>query len=834
MDLQADDMPVVAPQYTTLPCVHCTEPTRCDVSQDPAQVFCCRGCQGAFELIHGWGLEEFYALRDQMNVSGAASPGGQRDGYEQFDTVEFLGRDALVQNNDGTCSAELAIHGLHCGACAWLIETAIGHEPGLLSARVQMSTHSIRLIFQPKLTQLSKIAKFLDRLGYSLSPLDVASDANVRSESRRQLIQIAIAGFLAANSMWIAVALYAGEFTGVAFEHRYFLSIIGTVLGVASVAIPGRTFFKGAISALRHRVPHMDMPVALGLAVGTVVGALNALRGVGHVYFDSLSALVFLLLIGRWVQFRQQQRAMKAVDLMLRITPRHAVLVRENGHTVTVLAETLAPHNLIRIAAGDSVAADGLIVRGETKLDRSLLNGESKPISAGVGDAVMAGTINVMAPIDVRVTAVGRDSRIGRVMQSVEDAASTRTPLVQLADRIGGYFVLVVTVLAVATFLTWLGSGINVATAHATSLLIVACPCALALATPLAISVGLGRAARLGILIRDGNAFQLLSKPGRIWLDKTGTLTEGKQSVSAIFGAVDGLRLASLLEAHCKHPVADAIVREAKIRFPQLNLTTAEAIQASIEIASAGGVTGTLCVDDQLVQLSVGNLRFTEQLDADIDDRFRAHLAGILDSGASPILVAVNGRVVTLLGISDRLRAGAADLVQSLQNRGWEVGILSGDHPAIVKRVGSQLGIAAERCLGGLSPEDKLDAIRRRNVEPRSIVMVGDGANDAAALAAADVGIAVRGGAEVSLQAAPVFVASGRLSSILNLLHGSARTTRIIWATFAFALAYNIAAVGLAMVGWITPLVAAVLMPVSSVTILAMILTTKTFGKEIQ
>jgi Cu2+-exporting ATPase len=685
-----------------------------------------------------------------------------------------------------------------------------------------MSDHSIRLVFDPQRTKLSEIALLMGRMGYQLSPLDRSRDEHIQQESKRLLAQIAIAGFLAANSMWIAVALYAGEFSGVVFEYRYFLGLTGTALGMLAVAGPGRTFFVGALASLKTRTPHMDLPIAIGLSVGTVVGIINAIRGSGHIFFDSLAALVFLLLIGRWIQFRQQQRAARAVDLMLRITPRHATRITDDGRTELVLAENLQYGQQIRIAPGECVAVDGVIVAGETTIDRSLLTGESIPVGGHPGDAVSAGTINVTAGIDVEVRAVGRESRIGRVMQSVESAAADKTPIVQLADRIGGVFVVVVMALAALTFLLWLPSGLGEATAHATSLLIVACPCALALATPLAIAVGIGRAAKCSVLIRDGQSLQKLASGGRMWLDKTGTLTEGRQRVSTLLGANHGLKLAASIERKCVHPVASAVVREAELRkLPLLDT-------AVLDKAILGGVLGS--VDGQHV--AVGNLDFMRSLHVAVDQDWLTQAEMLVSRGKAPLLIAVDGVICTVLGLSDPLRKNARETVAKLIRDGWSVGILSGDHAEIVARVGQELGIRAEDCRGGLTPEEKLDAVRTSRQHGSPVVMVGDGANDAAALAAADVGIAVRGGAEVSLQAAPVFVSTGQLTTIHNLIAGARKTNRVIYRMFAVSLSYNILAVALAMAGWISPLAAALLMPISSVSVLAIVLGVRTFEES--
>lgn len=816
----------LARESISLPCVHCGEPTHCAVDQDPGEVFCCNGCAGAYQLIRGLGLENFYALRDQAKLSGAARPAAQQSRYDQFDNPEFLGHSAPQTLPDGMQCSTFALQGLHCAACAWLIENAANREHGLLSTRVKMSEHTIQLVFDPSQTQLSQIARLMDRLGYQLSPFDPSQQNHLQAESRQQLTQIAIAGFLAANAMWIAIALYAGASLEITSHHGYFLGLVGTALGVSAVAGPGRVFFTSALASLRTRTPHMDLPIALGLLVGTIVGSVNAITGQGHVYFDSIATLVFLLLIGRWIQFRQQQRAAKAVDLMLRITPKHAMRLTTNGETRQVLVDSLVADDIIEVLSGDSVPADGKIIAlgrnvlaTSTTLDCSLLSGESQPVRAVVGDSVAAGMINLGVPIQVQVDAVGANSRIGKVMQSVESAGMDKTPIVQLADRIGGYFVVAVTLLAICTFGYWATTSLSAATAHATALLIVACPCALALATPLAIAVGLGRAAQRGILIRDGNTFQVLAKPGRIWFDKTGTLTEGKQSVTTLVGSATALALAAAVERHCKHPVAYAILREAQLR--QLPIDENGSLSETLQ----GGVCGLASGCD----VTIGNLHLIHSRNLSIPPELLRSAAELASDGESPIYVAVDGQVTTVLGLADPIRPGAKEVLSQLQRAGWKLGILSGDHTEIVRRVAQQLGLPQQNCFGDLSPEQKLASIKTNAAEQETVVMIGDGANDAAALAMADVGIAVRGGAEVSLQAAPVYITTGRIHSLLDLDIGSRRTQKLIRSTFAISLSYNLLAVVLAMTGWITPLGAAVLMPISSISVLGITLATQTF-----
>ncbi|MEZ6090408.1 MAG: heavy metal translocating P-type ATPase metal-binding domain-containing protein [Pirellulaceae bacterium] len=837
-----DDGPTIAvdtqcPVSVELPCVHCGLPTRVAAQSDPSTVFCCNGCRGAYELIHGWGLSDYYALRDQLSGGAGQTAVSERSRYEVFDQNEFLADSAPRLQSDGLLVSDLALHGLHCGACAWLIENAAARIDGWRLARVKMSDHTIRIVFDPQQLRLSEIARVLDRLGYQLSPLTKELDDHFAIENRKLLIQIAVAGFCAANAMWIAIALYAGEASGVAEEHRTFLRVMGTGLGLLAVGLPGRTFFRGAIASLRTRTPHMDLPVALGLSVGSVVGLIHAVTGYGDIYFDSLAVLVFLLLIGRWIQFRQQHRAARAVDLLLRITPRHASRILDDGGTQLVLADHLQPGESIRVASGESLPADGCIIAGESTIDRSLLTGESEPIHVAVGDTVSAGTVNVTRSLDVCVQAAGSASRIGRVMQAVETAAAQKTPIVQLADRIGGVFVVVVTLLAGVAFAFWARTDWQLAASHATSLLIVACPCALALATPLAIAVSLGRAARRKILIRDGTSLQQLARSGMVWFDKTGTLTEGRSRVVRVIGQRDALRMAAIVERSVCHPIADAIIASAPTEG-----TSSDNV-APTEVFS-GGVVGW-CEGEQL---TIGNLRFMRLQAIDVADALSQAADELTQDGFTAIVIARGPTAVTVLGISDPLRPGASEAIAKVKASGWRVGILSGDHPDVVRRIAKQVGVDNSQAFGGLTPEEKLAIVsngdgcfhrnadtsegtsaRRGSVRPQ--VMIGDGANDAAALAAADVGIAVRGGAEVSLQAAPIYVASGKLTSIVELIDGARRTARLIHTTFAVSLGYNVIAVALAMAGKISPLAAAILMPLSSVSVLSLTLASRSFRR---
>jgi Cu2+-exporting ATPase len=491
--------------------------------------------------------------------------------------------------------------------------------------------------------------------------------------------------------------------------------------------------------------------------------------------------------------------------------------------------------DVVEVLAGELVPVDGPVLVGESLVDEAILTGESQPVRKAVGDPVAAGTMNVHAALRIQATAVGRETRIGQIVQLVERSAAEKPAIVEWANRIGAWFVVVVMILAAITIAIWAGASWPRAIDQAVALLIVACPCALALATPLAISVALGRAADRQILIKGGDVLQRLQQPKRIWLDKTGTLTQGKMEVLSWYGDPQYRQYVAALERNSAHPVAVALSRLDQVDQAafhpsvesQTRTTAAEASPGAVattpvlstpqtvtnvQQSALGGITGE--VDG--VAVAIGNAAFVMgAVDGAIPDALIEQAKAIVAAAQSPVYVAVAGKVVAIAGVGDALRPDAKESVQRLQALGWQVGILSGDHPQIVARVADQLGIPHELAHGGMMPEDKIAILRKF---PES-VMVGDGVNDSAALAFASVGIAVHGGSETSLQAAPVYLARAGLAPVLELLAGSRNTLATIRYNFAASLAYNAIAVVLAMTGLINPLLAAALMPLSSITV---------------
>jgi Cu2+-exporting ATPase len=789
------DAPGVRAKEAVL-CTHCgLDVPAALAEQKPA--FCCSGCRMAYTVLHDAGLERYYDMPERRGLAVSAS--GRA--FEEFDHEAFH-QLWVRRREDGQLETELYLEGVHCASCVWLVERTPLAVPGVSAAELDLSRGIVRLTWSPESTTLSSAARFLDTLGYRPHPFrGQRADALRRKEDREALVMIGVAGAISMNVMLAAVAIYSGWGPGGmdAAYMRYF-RWISMVLSVPTMIWPARPFYRGALSSWRARAFHMDVPIAIAITGAFVHGVVNTFRDAGPIYFDGVTTLVFLLLCGRFLQTRAQRAAVDSAELLHALSPSIARVI-ENGEVREVPSEALVPGMIIEVRHGDALAGDGVVVEGRSEIDKALLTGESVPQLVSPGDEVFAGTINRGPTLHVRIESAGETTRVGQILREVERSASRRAPVVRTADALAGRFVGVVLGLAALTLWRWWSVDPARAVDHTIALMIATCPCALALATPLAITVAIGRAARRGILVKGGDALEALAKPGIMLLDKTGTLTEGRTSLAEWEG--DDVRAEVLaLERHSSHPIAAGFVAA----WP--GVTPAEC--ADVRSTIGGGLEGRAAGRDVIV----GAPAFVLARAAD-----PRGLASRGSGGAhTPVLVAVDGAVVARAAFRDAVRADAPEALAALRSQGWTLQLLSGDDPAVVASVGEQLGFAPEDRRGGASPEDKLAAIESLSGRG-TVVMVGDGVNDAAAIARATVGVGVKGGAEACLAAADVFLSTPGLAPLVALTQGATRTLGIIRLGIMISILYNLLGVVLAFQGLINPLVAAVMMPTSSITV---------------
>lgn len=801
-------------------CVHCGEPVPTELQSADSPSFCCAGCKVAYAILQDAAGSELFSGLEEGGTSGKSS-----NQYEEMDHSHFIEHYAQ-QYQQNLKRIRFYLEGIHCAACVLVIEKIPQYVNGVLHARTNMTTSIVELVWNPAVVPLSEIARTLDRLGYKPHPVTGKSQNEVfQQENRTQLIRLAVAGACAANVMLISLALYAGMFSGMEWEHSQLFRYTSALIAMISMAWPGRVFLRGAWSALKTQTPHMDLPIALGISVGGIAGVINTLRGSGEIYFDSLTVLIFLLLVGRYVQFRQQHLAFNRVSLLRSITPRIARLLEE-GQSSVIPVEALKVGDHIELRPGDVLPADGLVVSGSSSIDESIVTGESRGVPVEPGATVIAGTTNLTSRLEVRVTEIGTETRIGKMMDLAELGARNKQPLIELANRMSGHFIKVVLLLSLVCVGIWWSSAPEIALQNGIALLIVACPCALGLATPLAIAVAQGKAAKKAFLIKSGDVFERLSQPGTIWFDKTGTLTTGKMTVSDWWGDQTLYASVAAVQEQVNHPIARAMVHYLQEKIPDGSSSETKVIDLHSFPGRGlkGNVNGTLLI--------IGNEKLMCESGVVLTDAISERLSEYHHQGKTAVLIAVEGSLKAICALGDELTLEAIDSVKQLQAKGWETGILSGDHQSVVSHIAKQAGIKPENAYGGVTPEEKLQFIQSQP-QDQTTVMVGDGVNDSAALAAADVGIAVHGGAEASLQAAPVYLSQPNLALIPQLIQGAEKTTSVIKRNLIVSLGYNVIAASLALGGLINPLIAAILMPLSSLSVLVLSFMNRSFKENL-
>jgi Cu2+-exporting ATPase len=809
-------------------CAHCGLAVPTGLVRDgEVDQFCCSGCRQVYTLVREWGFDQYYRLVDQQR--GALAPA--RVTGRSFEDFDDAGVQAEATDDVGPDRrrTRLYLEGVHCAACVWLVEKLPAVLRGVDEVRLNVGTAVAEITWRPAHTRLSVIGRALDRLGYTphVHRASRVQEAR-RTEDRAALARLGVAAACSMNLMFLHGALYAGAYSGMAWMYETFFRWLSLLVSLPVLFFSARPFYHTAIAGLRARIVHIDLPVAIALSVAFVASAWNTLRGSGPLWFDSLAMLVAALLGARQLQRGAQRAALERADSLRGVAfLEFARKLVDDGSTATAVEvplTALARGDRVEVRSGELVPVDGIVLSGRSTVDNAVLTGEAVAVPVREGDAVSAGATNLGARLVVRVEAAGERTRVGALLAIVQEALSRKPALIRTTDRTARYFVQALLVLAAVAGLAWLPRGPEVALERVVALLVVACPCAVGLSVPLALSVALMRAARGGIFVKDPDALSRLRTVDTVLLDKTGTLTEGRATVARWHGEDVVLQLARALEAESSHAVARAF-RDSSGR----SIRVVRIVEEVIEVPGQG-IAGRLDGHD----VRVGTRAHVEALGASAPDELSAFAASTIADGLSPVYVSVDGRVQGVAGIGDALRPDAARTVAVLRGRGIRVRILSGDHPAVVARVGAQLGLPADDVLGGLTPEAKRDMVAGLGVRDGrggAVGMVGAGVNDAAALALADVGIAVHGGTGATIAAADIVLTREGVTPLLEILDGARRLRGVVRRNLGFSVGYNAVASVLALGGFVGPLLAAILMPISSLTVVLSSAFTRTFAR---
>jgi Cu+-exporting ATPase len=700
------------------------------------------------------------------------------------------------------CNA--AIEGMTCASCALLIEMNLQRDPRVESAAVNYAAQTVTVK-----GRLSREALFaaVGKLGYEARPMDTLAQ-------RRLLVEREKARLEAARKKLVEAALLTAPVmvSGMLMHQQPLLRLAELALSTYVVFGSGGDIFRKAWALAKQREANMDTLIAMGAGAAWAYSLPGVLRPQHHVYFESAAAIVAFVLGGRYMEERAKGKASEAIRKLIELQPETAVRIAAGGDEVVPIDDVQLGDRL-RVRPGDKVPTDGVVEQGASSVDEAMLTGESLPVAKGVGDAVVGGTQNGNGAFVMRVTAVGGDTVLSGIVKLVDHAQGAKLPVQKLADRISARFVPAVGGIAGATLAGWLLAGhpLPRALSHAVAVLLIACPCALGLATPTAIMVGTGQAARRGIYIRDGEALETAAKLDTLVFDKTGTITEGKPVVTDFLATAgqDEARLLSLVagvEAHSEHFLARAIAAWCKARG------VSPAPTSSFENRPGRGVAA----QSDAGEILVGNAALLAE--AGIDSAAQAAQAGAWAAqGKTPVFVAVGGKAVALFAISDAPREGAKAAIALLHRLGMKTVMATGDVEAAANHIAREVGI--DRVVARATPADKLELIRALQAEGRKVGMIGDGVNDAPALAAADVGFAIGGGADIAVESAGVTLVGGDIARVAGGIELSRSTMKIIRQNLFWALGYNVIAIPVAAAGRLNPMIAAAAMAMSSVSV---------------
>ena len=817
-------------------CYHCGLPIPDNLNlfvtiDSEPQPMCCLGCQAVAQAIVNASLQDFYKYRtNNAPVVQELVPE-----FLQQTTVydnPAIQKRFVIYEGEHIREAALILEGITCAACIWLNERHLKTLPGVIDVQVNYSTHRARVRWDNSVIHLSEILQAVSHIGYIAHPYSPAQQQEVFERERKQQLQrIGIAGVLGVQVMMFSIALYAGAWYGMEAEFKILFYWINLILTLPIIFYGAEPFFKTAWRDISHGQVGMDVPIALALSLaflGSVYSVFQfsisypAVFNDGHVYFDSIAMFVFFLLTGRYFELRARQRSARAAESLVHLVPTMATRLCETGSGVEeelVLVADLAVGDRLLIRPGENIPADGTILNGHSSVNESLLTGESCPITKMAGQPLIAGTVNIDSPLQIRIDKIGSDTVLSHILRLLERAQTEKPAITQLADRVASWFVLGVLLLALGVAVYWWHVNPEAWLAITLAVLVVTCPCALSLATPTAITAATSAMTKAGLLTTRGHALETLARATHFIFDKTGTLTTGHLRLLATyplahFSRITCLQYAVTLERHSEHPIALALVDSwEKFSLSNSEIKEDMAMAHSVTNHPGAGIQGEIAGS----RYFVGTLTFiTEMTGLTLE---ATHIQRLQKNGNTVVLLANTQSLIGAFVLADEIRSGARELIQTLRRQGKSVSLLSGDHAIAVQRVAKMVGI--EDIGSALSPADKLQRVKTLQKQGEIVAMLGDGVNDAPVLAQAQVSIAMGNGTQVARTSADMILLTEQLPNLLIGINTARQTLKIIRQNVAWAIGYNVLALPAAAMGWVAPWMAAIGMSFSSLLVVA-------------
>ncbi len=771
---------------------------------DKDLVFCCHGCQGIYRLIHSEGLSEFYKRREGTWIPGPPSE-------INIDVSAFRN---YIRESDSYREIEIFIDGIRCASCIWLIERMLKRMNGVSDIKINYATHRARIKWNNEKTSLDEILTKIKNTGYIPKPA-IAGGLydSLREQKRCLLIRFGTAAFFTMQIMMYQVALYAGYFQGMGRGMHLLLQTIALILTTPIVFYAGWPFIKGAIVALRRGYFNMDSLIAIGAGSAYVFSIYQMISG-GEVYFDTTAMIITIILLGRYIELGAKVKASGTVASLLTLAPKETRLIHRkdesnNIEIQEVSVSSVKEGDFVQVLPGERIPFDGIVEEGESEVDESMLTGEPMPVYKTPGRKVFCGTINLYGSLILRVTGTGDGTVLAQIIRAVEEAQARSAPIQKLSDRVIGIFTPLILIISTGTFVYWLfsGAGTEASIMNAISVLVVACPCALGIATPLAILIGTQKIAKKGILVKGGDIIEGITRIDTVVFDKTGTITEGRPSLlECIPLGMDQARImqiAASIERLSEHSLARALL-DAYDGMDYLEIREFKAIPGQ-------GIYGK--VGD--MDVKIGSYTFTH---AEIgNEEIKAKIERHRSSGGSVVYMSCNGVTQAVFLISDKIRNDAEDAIKELRKMNKDVHMVTGDDHRTASAVAESVRIGS--VMAEVSPVRKGEFIRSLQERGKRVIMVGDGINDAPALTQADIGVSMGRATDIALESADSVLLRNDLRLIPELIRLSLRTYRIIQQNLFWAFGYNILIIPVAVMGMLHPVLSAVCMTLSSLSV---------------
>ncbi|WP_151670860.1 heavy metal translocating P-type ATPase [Nitrincola schmidtii] len=765
---------------------------------------CCPGCQAVAQTIVAGGLDSFYRHRGN-DLSPTTTDLIELESLTKelalYDSREI--QQDFVHNLDTEQpSATLVIEGISCAACVWLLENHINKQPGVVKFSVNLTNHRAQLSWQSSEVKLSTLLAEIIRIGYKAHPYHPDKEEQLLAkESKRSIIRLGVAGIGSMQAMMFAAAIYAAEIAGTGMDEKYVLLMrwASMVVSTPVILYASWPFLKNAIRDIKARHLTMDIPVSIAIWGGYFASIWATVFNTGEIYFESVTMFAFFLLIGRFMEMKARQRTGRAGNALLNLIPASALRINEQGEEELVSATALQPGDRIRIKPGQTIPADGVIVRGFSSIDESALTGEYMPLSKKVDDKVVGGTINIENPIDLEVTEVGEKSRISSIVRLLERAQSEKPYVARVADHVARYFVGATLIVATCVFTAWYFIDPSKAFWVTLAVLVVTCPCALSLATPTALTAATGTLRQRGLLITRGHVLESFSKATHIIFDKTGTLTEGRLAIQETYplngtSPADALMWGAALEALSEHPIGRA--------FIPWYCFSAESIENSVGMGIQGEING--------VRYRIGTPSYVMELSGqaipEMPDQQRQWI--LLGNEKSPL---------AWFALDDQIRRETRQAIRELKALGLSIEILTGDTSPAVQRIAEKLDIDVIN--SGMSPEQKLARIETLQAEGKQTIMVGDGINDIPVLVGAQTSVSMGAATDLAKTNADAVLTNNNLQTLAESIRMARKTRTIIKENLGLSLAYNVIALPAAAMGLVPPYIAAIGMTASSLLV---------------